>query len=271
MIKGRDNLIYLSLKCDGDWDKMYELIQDRTNLDFSDSEQVLNSLDSDIKVCTILDKEYPRQLANIFKPPFVLYYKGDITLLNNMDYCLSVIGSRANTSYGASMVHELVPPLTKDLVIVSGGARGIDSIVLQDTLNVGGKPVCILGCGINHCYPKSNLELYKQVAEKGCLLSEYPNSIEPKPSNFIDRNRLVAGTSQKLLVIEAKYKSGAVSTINYALQYGRDVLCVPTMAGHESMCNRLIKEGSPLIESVEDIQLEYNNIIKEWDLSNGTI
>ncbi|MCD8194706.1 MAG: DNA-processing protein DprA [Coprobacillus sp.] len=260
MIKGRDILIYLSLKNDGDWDKIYEDIQNRANLDFSDSDDILSKLDSN--VVTILDKEYPRQFANIFKPPFVLYYKGDISLLSNPDYCLSVIGSRSNTTYGKEMTELLVPALSEKLVIVSGMARGIDSIAERAAINAGGKSAAILGSGINYCYPKSNKDLYDELCLHHLVISEYPNEVEPKPSNFIDRNRLIAAASMKTLVIEAKYKSGTVSTINYALQYGRDVLCVPTRANEESMCNRLIKEGAPMVETLEDILDDYYYIFK---------
>ncbi len=260
MVKGRDILIYLSLKYDGEWDKIYAAIQNRAHLDMDDFDKVISKVNTN--VTTILDKDYPKQFSFIPKPPFVLYYYGDLSLLSNPDKCLSVIGSRANTAYGKEMTELLVKGISDRLIIVSGMARGIDGIAQEVAINNGGHSVAILGSGIDYCYPKRNQDLYDKLKENHLVISEYPGKTAPKPTSFIDRNRLIAAASSKTLVVEAKYRSGTVSTVNYALQYGKDVLCVPTRANEESMCNRLIKEGAVMIETVYDLEDEYCYIFK---------
>ncbi len=260
MVKGRDILIYLSLKYEGEWDKIYAAIQNRAHLDMDDFDKVLAKLNT--KVTTILDKDYPKQFSLIPKPPFALYYYGDLSLLSNPDKCLSVIGSRSNTTYGKEMTELLVKGVADKLVIVSGMARGIDGIAQEAAINNGGHSVAILGSGIDYCYPKRNEDLYNKLKASHLVISEYPGKVAPKPNYFIDRNRLIGAASSKTLVVEAKYRSGTVSTVNYALQYGRDVMCVPSRANEESMCNRLIKEGAPMIETVYDLEDEYYYIFK---------
>ncbi len=260
MLSGREMLIYFSLKYDGDWQKIYQAILEKQQIDPEDLKKSLSSVKSN--VVTMVDPDYPKQFLHLANAPFVLYYYGDLSLIKDSDSCLAVIGSRENTSYGKQITEEIVSGLCDQLVIISGMAKGIDSIATRSALANGGHAVAVLGSGIDYCYPARNQDLYEELKEKHLVLSEYPNKVEPKPSNFIDRNRIIAALPKCILVTEAKYRSGTLSTITFGLQYGKEVICVPHQAGSESLCNRLIKEGSALIENAEDVLDEYKYIFK---------
>ena len=164
------------------------------------------------------------------------------------------MGSRECSEYGSTMTTQIVGDLARQgYVIVSGMAIGIDSIAHQAALDNNGKTVAILGSGIDYCYPKSNQQLYDEIKSKHLLISEFPEDIPPEPSNFPIRNRIIAGLSKTLLVTEAKYHSGSLTTALLAMNGNSDVMCLPYPAGEKSECNRLIANGAILVESAEDV------------------
>ena len=257
MLQGRTLLIYLSIINEGNWDKIYQDICDKRS-DFSEEDVEKEIAKHKCNFLTLLDEEYPDCLKNVWKPPFVLFYYGDISLLNDYMKNIAVVGSRAFTSYGQEMTEKLTKDLSKHFTIVSGLARGIDSIAHYSAIENGGKTIAILGSGIEKCYPTENLDLYKKIKKEHLLLSEYPAKSQPDAFHFPLRNRIIAALSRAVLVTEASKKSGTSITTSYAIQMGRSVCCVPQLATLNSLCNMLISEGAALTEKVEDIYDEIN-------------
>ena len=251
MRESKETLVALAIKYEGNWDKMYK---DLTTNNFPEDEyyDMIYSLKSNY--VTIIDLEYPQQLKAVHKPPLVLFYYGDINLIRNYRNNISVVGSRAFSEYGSRITQELVSGLAKmNYSIISGMAIGIDSIAHYSAINSGGKTVAVLGSGIDFCYPQSNIELYEIIKAGHLVISEYPGQKPPTPECFPIRNRIIAGLSKTLLVTEAGYHSGSLVTAMLALRGNCDVMCVPYNVGSGSECNRLIKNGAFLIESVDDV------------------
>ena len=165
-----------------------------------------------------------------------------------------MVGSRKHSDYGEKMTTDIGGDLAKrGYVIVSGLARGIDSIAHKAAIDSGGSTIAILGSGIDVCYPPENQDLYDEIKNNHLLISEYPNDVQPDSYRFPIRNRLIAGLSKTLVVTEASYCSGTLITAMLALQGNTDVMCVPYEAGRQSECNRLISHGAYLVESADDV------------------
>jgi len=246
-------LVYLSILYKGNWDKIYDHILTKKEVDKKDMEEKLENYIG--KYISLLNPNYPTKLKSIFKPPFVLFYEGDINLLNNSCKKIAVIGSRNNSEYGKQVTKTLCQDLAinKDVIILSGLAKGIDAIAHKTCIENDGKTIAILGNGLNIIYPKENLDLYELIKEKGLILSEYPLDVLPDASNFPKRNRIIAGLCDCIVVTEAKVKSGTMNTVSHALEDGKQIFCVPDKLNTNSGCNKLIKEGAFLIENAEDI------------------
>ena len=244
-------LLYFAIKYQGEYSKILTAIKEKER----PSEEELINVEQKIKskYVTIIDAEYPIFLKSIGTPPIVLFYYGDLSLINNSNK-IAVIGARENSLYGQEMAIKLVSDFKRyNCVCVSGLALGIDGIAHQCALNNNTKTIAVLGSGIDYCHPMSNIDIYNNIKEKGLVISEYPNNIKPKPHNFLIRNRIIAAISDYICVIEANYKSGTMNTVAYGLEFGKEICCVPYLANCHSGCNKLIKEGAKLIESTKDI------------------
>ncbi len=218
-------------------------------------------LSQGIDCVTIEDETYPDRLRNISNPPYLLYTKGDISLLK--EFCIGAVGSRAATAYGKRVAFNFGRELAgQDIVTVSGMARGIDAEVHKGTLAGKGKTIAVLGSGINIIYPKDNTNLYREIAETGLIISEIAPGYPPEPGNFPARNRIISGLSYGVLVIEAKIRSGALITIDFALEQGRDVFAIPgpITSQNSEGTNNLIKQGAKPTTCIEDILEEYYDI-----------
>ncbi len=260
MIEQRNILIYLSYITNGNWDQMLKIINTK-KLDID--ENLINNEISKMKckTLTMLDKEYPSYLKALYKPPLVLYYYGDISLLDNLNNNLAVVGSRANSTYGEKITREIVNDISNKYTIVSGMALGIDSIAHTACLDNKGKTIAVLGSGIDYPAPKTNTDIYYRIIKNGGLvISEYPGDLEPLPEFYPIRNRLIAGFSKAVLVTEAKLFSGTSITVNVALALGREVMCLPYLAGENSLCNLLIRDGATLVENSRDVLDTLENI-----------
>ena len=210
-----------------------------------------------IKLCCINDEDYPPILKEIDTPPMFFYYRG--TLQPNA-FRIGIVGSRHNTPYGQNVALELGEQLAAaGLTVVSGAARGIDSFAHRGALKAG-RTVAVLGCGINYIFPRENKKLFEEIAERGVVLSEFPPNLKPNAGTFPTRNRIIAGLSKGVVVVEADFKSGALITSTYAGDYGRDVFAVPgqVYAKMSRGCNELIRDGATLIKSAQDILNEYS-------------
>ena len=252
----RDLLIALSYRYNGEWEKMYDAIIKKENVSEEDVLLAKQSINS--QALTLLDKEYPANLMRANRPPFVLYYYGDISLLAKFDRALGVVGNREFSEYGELITRELVKGVSDKLVIVSGLAKGVDSIAADECLKNGGKTIAVLGTGIDICYPESSKKLYDTIKKKGLILSEYPNkTTQNNIDTFPKRNRIIAALSKNLLITEAKRHSGTSITVGF-LNDAFNLLCVPQRANEDSLCNLLIKEGAKLVTCANDILEEYN-------------
>ncbi len=199
------------------------------------------------------DSDYPQALTQLTDPPPVLYGLGDRSLLQQP--MLAMVGSRAASSYGLRTANVLARDLAQaGVVVVSGLAAGIDAAAHSGALS-SGKTVAVLGCGLDQIYPRQNGALYREIAAKGLLLSEYPLGTKPEAFRFPARNRIIAGMASGVVVVEATRKSGSLITAQIALDYGRDVFAVPgQMDSFKSEgCHLLIRSGATLVMGVDDI------------------
>lgn len=205
----------------------------------------------------ITNERYPILLKEITDPPQTLYYKGNLELLKRP--CISIIGSRKPTRYGTSVCKKIVPPLARaNIVTISGLAYGIDTIVHKETMQAQGNTIAVLGSGLDEksIYPQANRSTAKTLLQKNnLLLSEYPEKTQARKHHFIARNRIIAGLSKATLIIEAAKKSGTLITADFALQEGRDVLCIPgeITSANSHGTNTLIKQGAAMITGPADI------------------
>ncbi len=208
-----------------------------------------------IRMVTIFEPEYPSMLRETYMPPWVLYVKGDLSLLAKQ-HKLAVVGSRQATIYGQKTIEKLFPGLIENqIVIVSGLATGIDAYAHQKAIQLGGKTIGVIAGGFEYLYPKENEKLAYAMMKNHLVISEYPIHTRPQKWHFPLRNRIIAGMCQATLVIEAKQRSGSLITANYAVQEGRDVFAVPghILGPHSTGTNELIQQGAKLIISSQDI------------------
>ncbi len=251
-MRGRDLLIYFAVTSKGDWEDIYERLLKREEVNDEVAKEVLSKIKC--KAVTIIDPEYPLQLKNIFKPPFVLFYYGDLTLTKDYKNLLAVVGARKCTAYGKQVTEKLVAESIDKCTIVSGMAYGIDSIAHRAAINNGGKTIAVLGSGIDFCYPMENLWLYEKIKENHLILSEYPANCAPNSENFPVRNRIIAGLCSGVLLPEAFPLSGSQITLHLALKEGKSIMCVPHEITRETINNTFIKEGAFLVQSGDDVK-----------------
>lgn len=208
---------------------------------------------------TIFEREYPNLLRQIFDPPWILYIKGRKELLHSAK-TLAVVGARKPTTYGLEALKMILPKLVEEkFTIISGLAEGIDAAAHMITLQNSGQTIGVLGGGLLHIYPKSNLQLAMTMMKKGLLVSEIPPIRRAEPWMFPMRNRIISGLSQALFVVEAKERSGTLITAQAAIEQGRDVFALPgnIVSPHSKGTNLLIQDGAKIVLSAADIEEEY--------------
>lgn len=200
--------------------------------------------------------EYPERLAELPDPPLGLYYQGTFS----PNACLiAMVGSRTATAYGCELAYQIAQKLALNGVgIVSGLAAGIDGAGHRGCLDGSGYTIGVLGSGLETVYPKEHYKLYERIRRQGCLLSEYPPDLAPRPPLFPRRNRIISGLAQFVLVVEAREKSGSLITADLALEQGRDVGAVPGRPCDpvSTGCNQLIQQGAKCILNAEDVLAE---------------
>ncbi|MFA9288305.1 MAG: DNA-processing protein DprA [Weeksellaceae bacterium] len=211
------------------------------------------------------DPRFPQNLREISDAPICLYVKGD---LKNFDFqeeqYIAVVGTRRPSPYGEEVARKFATELAlQKIVIVSGLALGIDAIAHTATLDVGGKTIAFMGCGVNLIYPRTNQRLYQRIIENGGLvISEFPPDMQTRPGMFISRNRLISGLSRGTLVVEGLEDSGSLVTARYALEQGREVFAPPAPINSElsQAPNLLLKQGAKLVTRVSDILEEFKPV-----------
>lgn len=252
-----------------------EIIYNLTKIKDGFGERLFEKLrDENAFIVTYFDEEYPNKLKNINGAPNILYCKGNLSAANNLS--IAVIGSRKATSYGKWTAEKFTKELSDlGVTIISGLATGIDTIAHQTAIKYNTKTIGVIGCGINIVYPKKNEMLYKDIVDAdGAVITEYPFGMEPMPSNFPDRNRIISGLSDGVLVIEAQEKSGTLITAGHAANQGKEIFAVP--GNIESLyskgTNALIKDGAKIVTCIDDIIeeiLELRNMVKNKKLINN--
>ena len=206
-----------------------------------------------ISVVPVISTEYPERLKRILHPPVVLYVKG---ILPDCRYSMGIVGSRMADAYGKKVAACFGKALAAaGVVVVSGGAKGIDTASHEGALQGGGKTVAVLGCGVDIVYPHTNIKLFADIAENGAIVSEYSPGTPPDRFRFPERNRIISGISQGIVLVQAAKRSGALITAEFAMDEGREVFCIPgnIFADKSTGPHRLIKEGARLVDSPKDI------------------
>jgi DNA processing protein len=229
-----------SIKNFSDWDRVDTEIQNLKRFGF--------------KLVSITDKDYPKNLSKIYYPPSILYLHGEICASDEI--ALAIVGTRAADRYGRLVTERLAAELASmGITIVSGMARGIDSVAHAAALKCGGRTIAVLGSGLDVIYPPENKNLYNQISENGAVISEFHLGSDPDAANFPKRNRVISGLSLGVLVIQASEKSGSLITASFALEQNREVFAVPgnIVSKLSRGTNALIKKGAKLVDSVEDI------------------
>jgi DNA processing protein len=197
---------------------------------------------------------YPSLLAELHDPPAELYVRGDVDVISQP--AVAIVGARSCSAYGAQVARSLARELAAaGLVVVSGLARGIDAEAHRGTLAVSGRTVAVLGCGIDRDYPRSHAELARRIRAQGAVVSEYPPGVEPAPWRFPARNRIIAGLCAATVVVEARERSGALITADFALELGRDVFAVPgeITSALSAGTNDLLRQGAAPLLSAADV------------------
>ena len=197
-----------------------------------------------IGLITILDDDYPPQLKDLYDPPLTIYYKGDKSWLHN-ENLLAVVGTRRVTTYGKNVMQNFVPAFIKSgLIVVSGLARGVDSIGHKMSVESGAPTIAVVATGLDTCYPSENANLMDEIVKNGVVISEYPLRTRPYSYRFPERNRIISGLSKAVFIPEAGDKSGSLLTADDAVEQGRELFVVPgsIFSSMSVGCNKKIKE-----------------------------
>ena len=236
------------------------LVQYMSCFDLEETKEKLHI--NSINYICIEDKEYPDKLRNIHNPPLLLFYKGDLSIMDDK-LSLAMVGSRRPTPYGIDCAERISSELSKrNINIISGMALGIDACCHRGCLKGDGKTIAVLASSLDNIRPSTNRPLADEIIEKGgLLLSEYNVGHVVTRGNFPARNRILSGISDGVIVVEAAEKSGALITADMALEQGRNVFAIPGNIHSEMSkgCHKIIKEGAKLVGSIEDILEEYNS------------
>ena len=252
MINGLEELVlYFSLKYEGDFQKIYEAVMSKEKVDENLKKELMEKLKC--KYVTIFSDDYPEMLKQINCPPFVLYYYGDLKLLDTVT--VAIEGTVNPTDYGKLATEKVVNELiSKNYTVVSGLGLGVNAIAHDVSIKNNGKTIAILGSGIDNCYPKENINLYNEIKSNHLLLSEYPFNRLATRQNLMFRSRLISGLSKTVVLTEVEIKSPKVVTAGYALEQSKDIYCVPTSIDNEKNgCNDLIKNGANVYEKIDDL------------------
>lgn len=218
-------------------------------------------------VTTFLEKDFPSILNHIYNPPAILFMRGNRALLDKRLNRIALVGARRCSLYGRNVARMLGKELGKySTIIVSGGARGIDSYGHEGLLASQGYGIVVMGCGLDIVYPRENTKLFDRILQNnGLLLSEYPPGTPPSAKHFPARNRIISGLSRGVIVVEAKGSSGSLITADMAVSEGRDVFVVPcNLLDHTADGNKfLMRNGAFVLTGYEDIVKEYHLTLRD--------
>ncbi len=241
----RDKIIQIAIQNQGEWIKITKAIQQN---------QPIHQIHKLQTPCiTILDDIYPNVLKQLRYPPWVLFYEGDISLLQKK--CITIVGSRELSQYGKQCTEMISKTLSQKHVIVSGLAKGADACAHESSILSYGKTIGVIGSGLHYIYPRCNASLYQEMKQNHLILSEYPFDVQIQKHHFVWRNRILAALGDKCIVTSAKKRSGTMLTVNEAITLGKEVWCVPyEMNSIEGEgCNLLIAEGAQILYDTKQL------------------
>lgn len=251
-------------KCDFQWIQSKRLSNKRYNLfiqyiEDSNISKILNPYHlHEVQYFTFFDAIYPVCLKHIYAPPLLLYYKGNPSLL--CQTALAVVGPRNHSEYSQYCLKKILPEIiSKDIVIISGLAKGVDTLAHKMAIELNGQTIGVIGCGLDVVYPSENINLQTYMCKHHLVISEYPLFTKPDKSHFPMRNRIIAGLCRGVMVTEARERSGTLITARMALEEGRDIFAIPGPIHHclSNGTNQLIKAGAiPFTEA--------NQLFEEW-------
>lgn len=237
-----------------------EIVRLEQGRSLSEAKRIIEfCLQKGVRILTAFDKVYPKKLQNITPCPLALFYRGRLLDFDN-ELCITVVGTRSMTQEGANAARSIAYGLSKaGAVVISGLARGIDTMAHTGALEAKGKTAAVLGCGIDVVYPPENRGLYADIAERGLLMTEFLPGTPPYPHHFQIRNRLLSALSNGVLVAESGKRGGSLITVRWALEHGKDIFALPGDVNRPQSegTNALIKQGAKLVTQPMDILEEY--------------
>jgi len=252
-------LLYFSVKYEGDWDKIMAAVRKREDIDEELALQYKDKYQG--HYVTFLDAEYPKVLKQIYKPPFVLYYDGDISLIQDYNKCVFVHGAREATNYGIENITKIVHELPKYLTIITTPALGINKCVIEECYTEKKNVVMVTGGCVHQIYPSSCYNLWKKRPSNCLIISEHPEETPVDALNIITRNRIAVGLSKIALFGDIKEHSSSYMCVDLALSLNRDVVTIPYPIDLGLKNNSLINQGALFVESAEELLTILNNTL----------
>lgn len=208
-----------------------------------------------MKIIRETDENYPEKLRQIYDRPAKLYIEGNVKILNSKS--IAIIGSRNCSKYGMEVAYKFGYGLAqKGITVISGLARGIDAYSHWGVVKANGKAIAVLGSGLNNIYPRENVKLYNEIIKNGgAVITEYEPNAKPDKIHFPARNRIISALSDGILVVEARRKSGTLITVDFGLEHGKDIFCIPgnITSDNSYSTNELIKQGAIPVTCVDDL------------------
>lgn len=245
------------IKIDGFGKKLFSRLQINADEELL-KDKFSKMTEKDIKFTWYTSEKYPQKLKNIYSSPIALFYRGS---LPSNEIAIGVVGSRAPSDKGLYYARKISKELSNSgVAIISGMALGIDSAAHIGALKGSGKTYAILGCGVDICYPRNNIELYLEIVKRGGIISEFPPETEPLKVNFPLRNRIISGLSDGVFVVEAREKSGSLITADLGLEQGKTIYALPSRSDeiYALGTNKLIQSGAKLVNNVNDILEDFD-------------
>lgn len=246
--------------------EIFEILKERDYFKVEEKYEELR--DKGIDFVHIKDERYPERLRNLSDYPYGIFVKG--SLPKDYSACVAIVGARECSEYGKEVAYSFAKTLGNcGVSVISGMARGVDTFAHKGALSGIGDTYGVLGCGVDICYPRENIELYTNIIDRGGIISEYPPKTQPMPFQFPIRNRIISALSDAVLLVEAKEKSGSLITVDQALEQGKEVFVIPGRISDSLSkgCNNLIKMGAQPANEPKDI-LDYLSAICEINVKN---
>lgn len=238
-------ILYYAVQYGGEWNKIAQALKNH---------EFYRDIEYPYPYLTIADEGYPQCFRRLRYPPWILFYQGDISLLDKR--CIGIVGARKASLQALKNTEQIVQHLENRYCIVSGLAKGIDGMAHKNARHTVG----FIGCGIDRIYPKENTQLFLDMAKHQCIISEYPMGAAPLAYHFPWRNRLIAASIEALIVIEATFKSGTMLTVNECIELSTPVYCLPTAFENDRYpgCNSLIDSGANILSNIHELDKIFN-------------